>query len=170
MKYALPAIVAPTSRVLILGTLPGDQSLAAQFYYVHPRNQFWRIVGTILGKESGSTVAERTAFLHRHHLALWDVLHAAERQGSLDTAIQQAVPNDLQTFLTTYPAITTIGLNGGKAQQVFERQVWPTLDHALQARMVVHALPSTSPANTQPFADKLAAWAVLLAAVQPPPA
>lgn len=161
MKYALPAIVASTSRVLILGTLPGEQSLAAQFYYVHPRNQFWRIMGTLFGEEPGSTPAERTAFLHRHHLALWDVLHAAERVGSLDSAIQQAVPNDLTSFLTTYPAITTIVLNGGKAQQVFERQCWPTLPTALQARLMVHALPSTSPANTQSFAEKLAAWTVL---------
>ncbi|MFD3166852.1 DNA-deoxyinosine glycosylase [Herpetosiphon sp. NSE202] len=161
-KYALPAIVQPTSQLLILGTLPGDQSLAAQFYYMHPRNQFWRIMQALFEAEPGTTSAERTDFLARHGIALWDVLHAAERDGSLDTAITQPIPNDFATFLGNYPTIRTIGLNGIKAQQLFERLVWPTLSAELQARLTLHALPSTSPANTQAFAAKLQAWAVIV--------
>lgn len=161
-KYALPAIVHPTSQRLILGTLPGDRSLAAQFYYMHPRNQFWRIMQALFAAEPGTTSTERVDFLARHGIALWDVLHAAERDGSLDTAITQPIANDFATFLGSYPTIRTIGLNGIKAQQLFERLVWPTLSAELQARLTVHALPSTSPANTQAFAAKLQAWAVIV--------
>ncbi|XSG77173.1 DNA-deoxyinosine glycosylase [Herpetosiphon llansteffanensis] len=162
LKYALPAIVHQTSNSLILGTLPGDQSLAAQFYYMHPRNQFWRIMQALFAAEPGTTSAAKTDFLARHGIALWDVLHAAERDGSLDTAITQPIPNDFATLLSNYPTIRTIGLNGIKAQQLFERLVWPTLSAELQSRLTLHALPSTSPANTQAFAAKLQAWGVIL--------
>ncbi|ABX04622.1 DNA-deoxyinosine glycosylase [Herpetosiphon sp.] len=157
-KFALPAIVHSTSRCLILGTLPGDQSLAAQFYYLHPRNQFWRIMQAVFADEPGLTSVTRAAFLARHQLALWDVLHAAERVGSLDTAITNPIPNDFQTFFTANPAIQKVGLNGMKAQQLFMRLVWPNLTSELQSRLELVGLPSTSPANTQAFAKKVEAW------------
>ncbi len=160
-KYALPAIIHPTSHSLILGTLPGDQSLANQFYYLHPRNQFWRLMQAIFADQPGTTSITRSAFLARHGLGLWDVLHAAERDGSLDTAIRKPIANDFQLFLTSYPMITKLGLNGTKTQQLFTRLVWPTLSAELQSRLQIYALPSTSPANTQPFAEKLKAWAVM---------
>lgn len=161
MKYSLAPIVGPDSRVLILGTLPGERSLAAQAYYAHPRNQFWPLMHSIFVQDPGRDMAERATFVLRHRLGLWDVLHAAEREGSLDVDITHAVPNDFAAFLGEWPAIRAIALNGGKAHQIFVRECWPALGAALQARLSVHALPSTSPAHTMAFERKLAAWKIV---------
>jgi double-stranded uracil-DNA glycosylase len=161
MKHSLAPIVDPASRVLILGTLPGERSLAAGAYYAHPRNQFWPIMASLFGDDPGGGPAERAAFLRRHRLALWDVLHSAERAGSLDADIKHAVPNDFAAFLAAYPAIRAIALNGTRAREMFDRQCWPALAPELQARLAVHALPSTSPAHTMAFERKLAAWSIV---------
>ena len=161
MKYSLDPIVGPDSRALILGTLPGERSLAAQAYYAHPRNQFWPIMAHVFGQDPGRDMAGRAAFIQRHRLALWDVLHSAEREGSLDVDIKRAVPNDFATFLAARPAIRGIALNGTMAHQIFVRQCWPALAPELQARLTVHALPSTSPAHTMAFERKLAAWSIV---------
>jgi double-stranded uracil-DNA glycosylase len=161
MKYSLAPIVGPASRVLILGTLPGERSLAAGAYYAHPRNQFWPIMASLFGEDPGADPAERAAFVLRHRLALWDVLHSAEREGSLDVDIKQAVPNDFAATLAAYPAIRVIALNGTKARDLFDRQCWPSLAPELQARLTVYGLPSTSPAHTMAFERKLAAWSIV---------
>jgi hypoxanthine-DNA glycosylase len=161
MKYSLAPIVGPDSRVLILGTLPGERSLAAGAYYAHPRNQFWPIMAGLFGDDPGGDPAERAAFVLRHRLALWDVLHSAERAGSLDVDITHAVPNDFTTFLAANPAIRAVALNGTKARELFDRQCWPALAPQLQARLSLHGLPSTSPAHTMAFERKLAAWSIV---------
>jgi len=161
VKYSLDPIVGPESRVLILGTLPGERSLAARAYYSHPRNQFRPLMHSIFGRDPGREPAERAAFIRRQRLALWDVLRAAEREGSLDANIRNGIPNDLAPFLAAHPAIRAIALNGGKAAQIFQRQCWPALGAALQARLSVHALPSTSPAHAIGFERKLASWSIV---------
>ena len=161
MKHSLAPIVSPASQVLILGTLPGERSLAAGAYYAHPRNQFWPIMASLFGADPGGDPAERATFVQRHRLALWDVLHSAERAGSLDSAIIRPEPNDFATFLAAYPAIRAIALNGTKARDLFDRQCWPDLAPELQARLSVHTLPSTSPAHTMAFERKLAAWSIV---------
>jgi double-stranded uracil-DNA glycosylase len=161
MKYSLDPIIGPDSRVLILGTLPGERSLAAQAYYAHPRNQFWPIMAGLFGDDPGGDMAERAAFVLRHRLALWDVLHSAEREGSLDVDIKHAVPNDFAPTLAAYPAIRAIALNGTRAHQIFARQCWPDLAPELQSRLTMHGLPSTSPAHTMAFERKLAAWSTV---------
>jgi double-stranded uracil-DNA glycosylase len=161
LKYSLDPIVGAGSRVLILGTLPGERSLAAQAYYAHSRNQFWPIMYSIFGQDPGRDMAERAAFIRRQRLALWDVLHSAEREGSLDVDIRNGVPNDFAAFLAEHPAIRAIALNGSKAHQIFARRCWLALGAALQARLSVHSLPSTSPAHTMAFERKLAAWGIV---------
>ncbi len=156
---SFPPIVAPGATVLILGSIPGQRSLAANEYYAHPQNAFWRIVGAILGFDAALPYAERTVRLQDAGIALWDVLQSCLRPGSLDSAIDRtsALPNDFTTLLAKHRGIGRVLCNGGTAHTLFLRRVVPTLPHA--DRLQIVRLPSTSPAHAAlTFADKLTAW------------
>jgi len=158
-----PPIAASHAHTLILGSMPGSASLAAKRYYAHPRNAFWPIVGEVLGIDPALPYAQRAALLAARGYALWDVLGACRRAGSLDTAIERASmqANAFLPFLIEHPAIDRIFFNGGAAEQIFRRQVAPQLTSALALDQLpsMHRLPSTSPANASiPIARKLAAW------------
>jgi double-stranded uracil-DNA glycosylase len=148
MKQSFPPIAAPTARILILGTMPGEESLAHGEYYANPRNQFWRIMQELFGVPLSAPYAER--------IALWDVLHSCDRLGSLDSAIKNAVPNDYGELLASMPELKAIAFDGKKSAAWFER--WVTVDISGLRKLV---LPSTSPAAAMAFEKKLAAWAVL---------
>ncbi len=151
------------ARVLILGSFPGEASLAAARYYGHPRNHFWRLVGSVIA-EPLDTMAydERIARLVAHRIALWDVIATCEREGSLDTAIRGEVPNDIAGLLARWTDIGTIAFNGGKAAS-YRRRI-ALFDEARGATIVV--LPSSSPANaTHSLAVKQAAWDAALGPV-----
>ena len=148
-------IEAADARILILGSLPGQKSLAADEYYAHPRNAFWSIMKTIYGIEGD--YARRCRSLTEHNIALWDVLRASVRPGSLDADIREstATANDFQQFLAAHAAVRTILFNGKKAQQMFMKLV--PREHYRKCDLV--GLPSTSPAfAAMPFSGKLAAW------------
>lgn len=150
-----PPIAAPGARILILGSMPGRASLAAGQYYAHPRNAFWPIMGALLGFDPALHYPERAARLAAAGIALWDVLHACTRPGSLDTAIDRdsAEPNDFAAFLAAQPGIHHVFFNGAAAAALFRRH-----DH-LPPGAVSTRLPSTSPAHAgRNFAEKLAAW------------
>lgn len=121
MKYGLPPIVNKDCKILILGSLPGEASLKAEQYYAHPQNQFWPIMATILKEDLPDNYAQKTAMLLEHQIALWDVIHFAEREGSLDSNIKNAVPNDFVNFLREYPAINKIVLNGNEAEKHYKK-------------------------------------------------
>ncbi len=166
--YSFPPVIAENPRVLILGSMPGKRSLEMQQYYAHPQNAFWRIMGELLGFDPGLPYAERLAHLTRAGVALWDVLHSCERQGSLDTAIQMEVPNDLPRLLEEHPGIRLVGCNGGKSWSAFHKHVLPRLAAGRQAALEARRLPSTSPANARlDYAQKLAAWRPLLDFIHP---
>ena len=114
-KEGLAPVIATTSRVLILGSLPGDRSLEMQQYYAHPRNHFWEILGAVFDCTLRSSYQEKIKFVLAHGLALWDVLKAADRKGSLDANITKALPNEFGELLAAYPNIRLIALNGGTA-------------------------------------------------------
>jgi TDG/mug DNA glycosylase family protein len=157
-------VVAAGARVLILGSLPGQRSLAADEYYAHPQNAFWPIMKEIYG--FGGDYASRCRSLTQHRIALWDVLQASVRPGSLDADIRQAtaVVNDFQGFLARYPDIHTILFNGKKSEQMFIKRV-PREHHQNQH---LAGLPSTSPAfAAMPFSGKLAVWRTELASRLP---
>lgn len=151
LKKSFPPVAAADARVLILGSLPGDASLAAGQYYAHPRNQFWRLVGEV----AGVALAERNyparlAALQQARIALWDVVNEAHRPGSLDMAIRNARPNDLLALVDTLPELRAVGFNGTTAAKA---------GRLLEGRgLALLELPSSSPANTMAYADKLAAW------------
>jgi len=162
-----PPIARRDARVLILGSLPGRESLARRQYYAHPRNAFWSIMGAIVGALPDLPYVERARRLRQHHVALWDVCAAAQRSGSLDTAIRHhsVVPNDFAEFLRAHPRIALICFNGAKAAELYRRLVLPTLPEKLRFIPRV-TLPSTSPAHAaRSQAEKLRRWAAVLGGV-----
>lgn len=152
---SFPPVVDRDTRTLILGSLPGAASLAASRYYAHPRNQFWRLLGAVIGADLDALpYEERLSVLLSRRIGLWDVIAEAERVGSLDAAIRNPAPNDLQSLVASLPALRTIGFNGATAARVGRGQLG-----ALAPRYALITLPSSSPANAAlSFEAKLEAW------------
>ena len=154
----LPPVLAPHTRLLVLGSFPGVASLQAQQYYAHPRNQLWRILGELWGRPLHERpYAERLSCLLDHGLGLWDVYARCQRRGSLDQAIEDAVPNDLAQLRLQAPALRAVAHNGGESARA--RRTVQALGYA------VYRLPSTSPAHAGcSFERKCQAWAEALLA------
>jgi hypoxanthine-DNA glycosylase len=155
MLTGLPPLVSGQTRLLILGSFPGVTSLAAQQYYGHPQNHFWKILQAIWPSSPIMTVADsykiRSEWLLARQLGLWDVYAACEREGSLDSAIRRPVVNDFAAIQRLCPSLQAIAHNGGES---FKHS-----KHTLQLGVPVYKLPSTSPANASwSFDRKLAAW------------
>jgi TDG/mug DNA glycosylase family protein len=161
LSFGFPPVSSPSARVLVLGSLPGRLSLARGEYYANPRNSFWKLVAARI-PDLPSDYAGRVAVLIEHRVALWDVLAAATRSGSLDAAIaEDAIPNNLRAFFHVHPHIRLIGFNGATAAKLYERHVMPTLNDAQRA-IARDTLPSTSGAHASlSFANKAARWSVL---------
>ncbi len=153
--HPIPPVYDKTARVLILGSFPSVKSREAAFFYGHPQNRFWRVLAAVLGCEVPQSVAEKTAMLHAHHIALWDVIARCAIEGSSDSSIRNAVPNDLSPILTAAP-IRAVFCNGGTSYALYKKHLAAqTGFHAIQ-------LPSTSPANAAWSLERLAeAWSVL---------
>lgn len=157
---SFPPAEPASARLLILGSMPGVASLRAGQYYAHPRNQFWPMMALLFGVPNVLPYAERLARLNAQGVALWDVLRACERPGSLDSSIvrETEVANDFAGFLDRHPELRAIALNGGAAQSAFRRHVVGPLATRLSAIDLID-LPSTSPANAGMSLDaKRAAW------------
>ncbi|MDP1616272.1 DNA-deoxyinosine glycosylase [Phenylobacterium sp.] len=152
LKSSFPPVVDADTRLLILGSLPGEMSLQRGQYYANPRNQFWRLMATVTESQMPDAYDDRLAHLLRRGIGLWDTVKAARRVGSLDGAIQAAQPNALQDLAAGLPKLCAIGFNGGTAARMGRAQL------AEAAGLALVALPSSSPAFTQPFEVKAAAW------------
>lgn len=157
-KRGFPPVVDAGARLLILGSLPGEASLAAGEYYGNPRNAFWRLLEGVLDEALVALpYAERLAALQRRGVGLWDVVAEAERRGSLDAAILNPDANDLRALIETLPMLRAVAFNGGTAAKLGSRLLAPTADGP-----ALIALPSSSPAHAaRSFAEKAAAWSVL---------
>lgn len=149
----LAPVVDANCRLLVLGSFPSVASLAAQQYYAHPRNQFWRVVGDLLGADLVALpYADRIPLVRERGIGIWDVYAHCRREGSLDSAIVDAVPNDLAALRAGLPALRLIAHNGGESARAMR------LTRGLAP--VVMRLPSTSPANASwSYARKRDAWA-----------
>jgi TDG/mug DNA glycosylase family protein len=157
-----PPLAGPDARVLVLGSMPSRESLARQQYYAHSRNAFWPIMTRLFGLRA-TAYGERAAELGTHGVAVWDVLQACTRPGSLDSAIDEAsiVTNDFAAFFAAHPAIRRVYFNGAKAESVYRRRVLPGLRGAA-ATLPLRRLPSTSPAHASlDLEQKIAAWRAL---------
>lgn len=149
----LAPLVSPTTRVLILGSFPGARSLQTQQYYAHPQNQFWKILQTIWPSsplpDCAISYEKHSEWLLARGLGVWDVYASCQREGSLDTAIREAVPNDIAGL--QLPQLAAIAHNGGES--------YKHAKHTQTLGVPVYKLPSTSPANASwTFERKLAAW------------
>ena len=153
MKRSFPPIVDARSRILLLGTLPGEESLRRQEYYAHPRNLFWPIVFGLFGETPRASYADRLGFVASRQIGLWDVCESAERLASADTAIRAEVPNTIHALLDRHPGIRAVAFNGTGARRLYDRHF------ARRVELTYLALPSTSPAHARlGFAEKLAQW------------
>lgn len=164
LACGFPPVSSPDARVLVLGSLPGEKSIEMQQYYAQARNAFWPIMGELCGAWPSLPYPRRLERLRAAGIALWDVLAAGERRGSLDSAIvpSSMVINDFAAFFAAHPGIRFVSFNGSMAAQLFVKRVLPTLP-AKYAALEMTRLPSTSPANASySFERKLAAWTAAL--------
>ncbi len=153
IKQGMGPIAAADARLFILGSLPGDASLAAQRYYAHPTNQFWRLLGEAIGEPlAGMDYAHRLERLAGRGVGLWDVVASAERAGSLDGAIRQAGHNPIERLREEFPQLAAVAFNGGTAAKTGRK----LLGAASGIELI--DLPSSSAAYTRPFADKVVVW------------
>lgn len=153
VKIGLPPIATPDARLFILGSLPGDASLAARRYYAHPTNQFWRLLGHAIGEDlHGLPYEDRLLCLGRWRIGLWDVIASATRRGSLDQAIRSADHNPLDRLLGSFPEVRAIAFNGAAAANSGRKLI------AGHDEIALIDLPSSSAANTKSFETKARAW------------
>lgn len=152
--------VAPDTRLLILGSLPGVRSLAERQYYAHPTNQFWRLLGAVTGRPlADMPYDDRLAALRTAKVGLWDVIRSAERRTSSDALIREAEAHDLAALIADLPDLCMIAFNGGKAATIGRKQLPP-----LEGITLID-LPSSSAAHTIGFDKKRDRWLALRGAL-----
>ena len=156
LTHPFPPLYDAQSRILILGSFPSVKSRETAFFYGHPQNRFWKVLAGLLCCPVPMTIGEKSEMLHRHHIALWDTIAGCEINGSSDSSIRNAVPNDLTPILQA-ASIGAIFCNGAASYNLYQKYVLPTLGFPAQK------LPSTSPANAAWSAERLTdAWRVIL--------
>ncbi|MEN5228964.1 DNA-deoxyinosine glycosylase [Brevundimonas naejangsanensis] len=149
-------VVDARTRLLILGSLPGDASLKAAQYYAHPRNAFWPLIGGLLGEDVVALAYEaRLERLKARGVGLWDVIASAERSGSLDAAIRSPEAADLVRLVESLSCLRVVAFNGGLAARLGRRILGG------QGRIVLIDLPSSSPAHAISLSAKMESWAIL---------
>jgi TDG/mug DNA glycosylase family protein len=154
MPCCFPPFADRWSEVLLLGTMPSEDSLKSGRYYGNPRNAFWPLMYALWGELPADDYEQRKRFVLEKRIALWDVLAACEREGSADAAIRCPIPNDFAAFAADHPLIRLVAFNSHTAEQLYGRLVRPDPFANVQKLM----LPSSSPARAMRFEDKLAAW------------
>lgn len=156
-KHSFSPITDTRVRLLVLGSLPGERSLAERRYYAHPQNQFWQLISPAAGRDLSALPYEaRLAALLDAHIGLWDVVASATRPGSTDAAIRDIEGHDVAALATTLPDLRAIAFNGGTALKHGLKQLG-----TVSERYRVIALPSSSPLHTIGLAAKLPAWEAL---------
>ncbi|MDT9599964.1 DNA-deoxyinosine glycosylase [Sphingosinicella rhizophila] len=152
LKRSFPPVADERTRLLVLGSLPGEESLAQGRYYAHPRNQFWKLMGAVIGSNLDTMdYRERLKTLRDAGVGLWDVVGSATRKGSLDTNIRGHQPNPLAELTASLPHLAAVAFNGGKAATIGTKLLAP-------APFALVPLPSSSPAFTLALAAKNDAW------------
>jgi hypoxanthine-DNA glycosylase len=153
-KHAFPPVIDAHTRVLVLGSLPGERSLAEQRYYAHPQNQFWRLISAAIQRDIAALDYDaRLAALLEAHVGLWDVVASAERKGSLDATIREPEVRDIAALAASLPELRAIAFNGGAALKHGLRQLGQNA-----SPLAIIALPSSSPLHTISFERKCPAW------------
>ena len=156
IKRSFEPVTNRRTRLLVLGSLPGEVSLARARYYAHPQNQFWRLMSQVIDADLVPLdYADRLETLLAAGVGLWDVVASASRRGSLDGNIRGHSPNDLPALVSSLPNLRAVGFNGGKSAAIGAPQL------SGREGLALVALPSSSPAYTLSFQEKCAAWLTL---------
>lgn len=156
-KHSFPPVVDAGTRLLVLGSLPGERSLAEQRYYAHPQNQFWRLISPAAGRDLAvMDYPDRLAALLNSHIGLWDVVASARRAGSTDAALRDVEGHDIAALAASLPDLRAIAFNGGTAFRTGSKQLGEAASH-----YAIVALPSSSPLHTIGFDKKLPHWEAL---------
>lgn len=140
IQHPIEPVYDENSKILILGSFPSVKSREEGFFYGHPQNRFWKVLAAVYEGEVPETIAEKKAFLHKNHIAVWDVICSCDIVGSSDSSIRNVVPNDLSRILN-HANIKQIFVNGKKAEQLYKKYIFPSV------KREAVCLPSTSPAN-----------------------
>lgn len=148
LHHTIEPVFDASSKILILGTFPSVKSREGQFFYHHPQNRFWKVLAVLLQEELPQSVEEKKQFLHRNHIAVWDVVSSCEVSGSSDSSIKNVVPNDLAGMLSKL-SIQKLYANGAKAYLLYQKYCQKELNRD------IIKLPSTSPANAIYQLDRL---------------
>lgn len=146
--HNIPPVFNSESRILILGSFPSVKSREAEFFYGHPQNRFWKVTAAVFGCDVPQTTEEKKLFLLRNQVALWDVIESCEIEGSADSTIKNAVPNDITGILDTAD-IKEIFVNGKTAEKYYKKYLLP------KTKREAICLPSTSPANAAKSLERL---------------
>lgn len=164
LSRSFDPVVFDNADTLILGSMPGVPSLQAQQYYANPRNAFWPMITVMAGTPLPDQYPKRLELLRTLRLAVWDVIEACHRPGSLDSAIKPdtVIANDIPALLRRYPSIQRIAFNGRTAESTFKKH-WRNKADKLMAERQFILLPSSSPAHASlSFDQKLAQWRAAL--------
>lgn len=155
LEHPFPALWDSESKILILGSFPSVKSREQRFFYGHPQNRFWKLLASIFDESVPTSIEEKQALLHSHHIALWDVIASCEIEGSSDSSIRNVVANDLSHILTQ-AEISAIFVNGKAAERMYNKYT------AEKIGIKAIALPSTSPANAAwSFERLLSEWSTI---------
>ncbi|HEU4775507.1 MAG TPA: DNA-deoxyinosine glycosylase [Telluria sp.] len=153
-KRCFDPVVDAHTRLLVLGSLPGEQSLARNEYYGNKQNRFWMLMSDVIGTDLVALdYPSRLAALRERHVGLWDVVAEAHREGSLDSRIRDRDDNDLLALIAKLPQLKAIAFNGGTAARLGMKVLGMR-----KCDIQIVALPSSSPAYTLPYAEKAIRW------------
>ncbi len=150
LAHTFPIYINKDSKVLFLGSFPSVKSREQNFYYGHPQNRFFKVLGKIFHEDVHNEVKDKKKFLKKYHIALYDVIEECDIEGSQDSSIRNVTPIDLKKILNEYPNIKSIGVNGKKASSLFKKHLEKDC-----GGVVVYYLPSTSPANAKTSLEEL---------------
>ncbi len=150
LTHTFPIYINIDSKILFLGSFPSVKSREQMFYYGHPQNRFFKVLGSIFNEDVHNTVDSKKAFLKKHRIALYDVIEECDIEGSADSTIKNVTPIDLKSILMKYPNIKLIGVNGKKASSLFKKYLEKDCSD-----VTVYHLPSTSPANAKTSLEEL---------------
>lgn len=150
LTHTFPIYINKDSKILFLGSFPSVKSREQNFYYGHPQNRFFKVLGSIFHEDVHNEVHDKKRFLKKYHIALYDVIEECDIEGSQDSSIRNVTPIDLKKILKEYPNIKSIGVNGKKASSLFKKYLEKDC-----GGVVVYYLPSTSPANAKTSLEEL---------------
>lgn len=155
IKHPFPPLYDKDSKILVLGSFPSVKSREQLFFYGHPQNRFWKVTAAVFGDDVPKSIEDKKAFLHKNHIALWDVIASCDIEGSADSTIKNVVPNDLDAIIKN-SKVKRIFVNGKTAEKYYNKYTKDKLGRAAVC------LPSTSPANAAWSIERLVgAWRVI---------